>query len=64
MERLKDYDVWVAHYGVASPAYHGDYNLWQFTSSYKKDGFPRQLDANWMLVDYPAIIKKARRNGF
>ena len=64
MERLKDYDVWVAHYGVASPAYHGDYNLWQFTSRYKKDGFPRQLDANWMLVDYPAIIKKARRNGF
>ncbi len=64
MERLKDYDVWVAHYGVATPAYHGDYNLWQFTSKYKKDGFPRQLDANWMLVDYPAIIKKARRNGF
>ena len=64
MSRLKNYDVWVAHYGVNKPSYSGKYGMWQFTSQYKKDGFPYHLDANWMFVDYPSIIRNAGLNGY
>lgn len=64
MSRLKNYDVWVAHYGVNKPSYSGNYGMWQFTSQYKKDGFPYHLDANWMFVDYPSIIRNAGLNGY
>lgn len=64
ISRLKKYDVWVAHYGVNTPSYTGDYGMWQFTSTYEKDGFPYGVDANWMLADYPSIIRKAKKNGF
>ncbi len=57
MNQLDDYDVWVAHYGVAQPSYKGNYNMWQFTSSYHLSGYKGNLDANWMYKDYPTIIK-------
>lgn len=62
MSRLKDYDVWVAHYGVAQPTYQGDYDMWQFTSSYRLPGYDGNLDASWSYVDYPSIIRRAGLN--
>lgn len=57
MSRLSDYEVWVAHYGVKKPKYNGPYQLWQFTSSYRLRGFSGGLDASWMYVDYPSVLR-------
>lgn len=62
MERLKKYDVWVAHYDVSQPTYKGDYSMWQFTSKYRMPGYNGNLDANWVYVDYPTIIRRAGLN--
>lgn len=62
MERLNQYDVWVAHYGVSRPRYSGDYGMWQFTSSYYMDGYNKKLDANLVYKDYPSIIRRAGLN--
>ena len=64
ISQLKDYDVWVAHYGVDKPTYKGSYGMWQYTSSGKIDGISGNVDLNWCYKDYPAIIKKAGLNGY
>lgn len=64
MDVLKDYDVWVAHYGVSKPAYNRPYGLWQYSSTARIAGYNGDLDASYMYKDYPTIIKKAGLNGF
>lgn len=64
MTMLKDYDVWVAHYGVDKPSYKGQYGMWQYTDSGRLPGFDGNLDLNYMYEDYPTIIKSAGLNGF
>lgn len=64
MDVLKDYDVWVAHYGVSKPAYNRPYGLWQYSSTARIAGYNGNLDASYMHKDYPTIIKKAGLNGF
>lgn len=64
MDTLKDYDVWVAHYGVSKPAYNRQYGLWQYSSTARIAGYNGNLDASYMYKDYPAIIKAAGLNGY
>lgn len=64
MSRLGNYDIWVAHYGVSKPSYRGEYGMWQFTSTYHKEGYPYGVDASWVFKDYPSIIKGAGLNGY
>ena len=64
MDVLKDYDVWVAHYGVSKPAYSRPYGLWQYSSTARIAGYSGNLDASYMYKDYPTIIKAAGLNGW
>ena len=67
MSFLKNYDVWVAHYGVSKPSYKGNYGMWQHSSkgSGKVYGTSSEyVDMNLCYKDYPAIIKKAGLNGY
>lgn len=58
------YAVWVAHYGVDKTTYHGQYGIWQKSSTGKVYGISGNVDVNECYVDYPAAIKKKGLNGF
>lgn len=59
---LKDYDKWVAHYGVSKPNYSGSYGMWQYTSSGRVDGCNSDIDMNKVYKDYAKIIKDNKLN--
>lgn len=68
-ERLKDYDIWIAHWHVTSPnCYTPDYGMWQFTNKSKIKGVPDTgeggVDMNYSYKNYPKIIKDAKLNNF
>lgn len=68
-ERLKDYDIWIAHWHVTSPScYTPDYGMWQFTNKSKIKGIPDTgeggVDMNYSYKNYPKIIKDAKLNNF
>ena len=58
------YAVWVAHYGVDKTTYHGQYGIWQKSSTGKVYGISGNVDMNECYTDYPAAIKKKGLNGF
>ena len=58
------YAVWVAHYGVDKTTYHGQYGIWQKSSTGKVSGIRGNVDMNECYTDYPAAIKKKGLNGF
>lgn len=58
-ELNKDYDWWIAYWTDEAPT-GVDYGVWQFTSEYKDFGV--RLDANYVIKDYPNIIKEAGLN--
>lgn len=62
MDALKDFDRWVAHYGVNTPGVAGE--VWQFTEKGELPGYTGPLDLNYSYKDYPAIIQKAGLNGY
>lgn len=63
MERLKNYDLWIAHWhstcGCKTP-----YAMWQYTSSGSVPGINSRVDLDYAYKDYPNIIKSAHLNGF
>lgn len=68
-ERLKDYDIWIAHWHVTNPnCYTPDYGMWQFTNKSKIKGVPDTgeggADMNYSYKNYPKIIKGAKLNNF
>lgn len=68
-ERLKDYDIWIAHWHVTSPnCFTPDYGMWQFTNKSKIKGIPDTgeggVDMNYSYKNYPKIIKDAKLNNF
>lgn len=68
-ERLKDYDIWIAHWHVTSPnCFTPDYGMWQFTNKSKIKGVPDTgeggVDMNYSYKNYPKIIKNAKLNNF
>ena len=64
IDRLKDYDKWVARYG-SEPQYVKEYGMWQYSSTEHIDGITENsVDKNVAYKDYPSIIKKSGLNGF
>ena len=68
-ERLKDYDIWIAHWHVTSPnCFTPDYGMWQFTNKSKIKGVSDTgeggVDMNYSYKNYPKIIKDAKLNNF
>lgn len=68
-ERLKEYDIWIAHWHVTNPnCYTPDYGMWQFTNKSKIKGVPDTgeggVDMNYSYKNYPKIIKDAKLNNF
>ena len=53
------YDWWIACWSTEAPS-GVDFGVWQFTSSYNDFGV--RLDANYVVKDYPTIIKEAGLN--
>ena len=58
------YAVWVAHYGVDKTTYHGQYGIWQKSSTGKVSGIRGYVDMNECYTNYPAAIRKKGLNGF
>lgn len=63
MEKLSDYDVWLAEW-TNSPGYNGNYGIWQYSSTGNIDGIEGYVDMNISYRDYPQIIRDAGLNGF
>lgn len=62
LDRLKDYDKWVARYG-SKPQYVKEYQMWQYSSTDIVAG--QKTDTNLVEgIDYPAIIIGKGFNGF
>ena len=53
---LAKYDVWVANFGVAVPAYSSEYGMWQYSSTGLVDGIDGLVDLNHAYVNYPSIV--------
>lgn len=58
-ELNKKYDWWIAYWDSEAPS-GLDYGVWQYTSDYNDFGV--RLDANYVIKDYPNIIKEAGLN--
>ena len=52
MNRLANYEVWVAHYGVSVPSYNGAYQMWQYTSTGSVPGISGNVDLNEIYKQY------------
>ena len=64
MSKLKDFDVWVAHWNITC-GYKGNHGMWQYTSSGSVNGVPcTRVDLDYAYIDYPSVIKGAGLNGF
>ena len=61
IDRLKDYDKWVARYGN-KPQYVKDYQMWQNSENGNVAG--QKTDTNEVFIDYPSIIINKGFNGF
>ncbi|MDE5947144.1 MAG: glycoside hydrolase family 25 protein [Oscillospiraceae bacterium] len=61
---LEKYDVWVAHYGVSSPSYTGNYGMWQYTSAGSVSGIKGNVDLDYSYKNYPYLMSKYHLNGF
>lgn len=62
-KKLMAFDIWVARYGH-KPTYIKKYGIWQTTSKGKVAGVAGVVDKDISLKNYPAIIKKAKLNGY
>jgi len=62
MERLKQYDLWFAHYSN-TPGRDG-IGMWQYSSGGKVNGIRTAVDLDFAYRDYPKIMKKSSLNGF
>lgn len=60
MERLAEYDLWIANYSVQN-TYEGDYGMWQYTCYGKVNGISGDVDLNYCYYDYPSYIKKVQK---
>lgn len=60
--QLKDYDLWLAQWGVGEPAV--DCGIWQKSSTGSIDGISGNVDLNVAYKDYPSIMAEVGINGF
>lgn len=59
----KRYAVWVARLG-SKPQKATIYQMWQYSWSGKINGSSEKTDLNVCYVDYPTMIKRAKKNGY
>lgn len=59
----KRYAVWVARLG-SKPTNATAYQMWQHSWTGKVNGSSAETDMNICYVDYPTMIKKAKKNGY
>ena len=52
MSQLREYSVWVAHYGVSQPSYQGPYELWQYASDGYVPGISGYVDMDYFYRRY------------
>jgi lysozyme len=60
-EAMRKYDLWLAHW-TKNPKQEGQ-GIWQYGTT-TVDGINGEVDGDISYKDYPAIIKKAKLNGF
>ena len=58
-ELNKKYDWWIACWSTNSPT-NVDYGVWQYTNDYNLSG--KRIDGDYVLKDYPTIIRNAGLN--
>ena len=58
-ELNKNYDWWIACWSDNAPT-NVDYGVWQYTNNYDLNG--TRIDADYVLKDYPTIIRNAGLN--
>ena len=56
--------IWVAHYGVDRPGYHGNWGIWQYSNTGSVNGISGNVDLDKAVIDYQPIIKKNHLNGY
>ena len=61
-EIFKKYDLWFAQWGVEKP--HRNTHLWQYTDHGKVAGIVGYVDKNYAYIDFPALIKEKKLNGY
>ena len=64
LDKLTEFDKWVARYNTAGPKWVKDYGMWQFSCSGQVYGIKGTVDMDYSFKDYPKIIKKAKLNGW
>lgn len=57
------YTIWMAHW-TQQTNYSGSYGIWQYSSEGKVNGISGNVDLDIAYVDFPAIIRNKRLNGF
>ena len=62
-ETKQRYAMAISEYG-SKCNYDGQYGVWQNSCTWRVAGINGNVDHDWCYVDYPAVIKKAGRNGF
>ncbi|MDR0992697.1 MAG: glycoside hydrolase family 25 protein [Ruminococcus sp.] len=60
----KRFAAWVANVSANAPKFAKNYGMWQYSWKGKVDGINGDVDLNKAYKDYPAIIAKAKLNGF
>ena len=64
LDRLKNYDKWLAHW-VEKPKWGNEFGgLWQYTDKGAVKGIKGNVDLDKSYRDYPKLIKNAGLNGF
>lgn len=63
-DQLKAYDVWVAAYGKTAGSVPLPYGMWQYSSTGRVPGISGNVDLDIAYKDYPAIIRRAKLNGY
>lgn len=46
-ERLEQWPIWVAHYGVSQPSYKGSWDVWQYGAAGDVAGISGDSDMDW-----------------
>lgn len=64
MDKLSEYDVWLAEVDVAAPKYRGEYGMWQYSWKGDVPGINGDVDLDYAYKDYPEIIKAKGLNGW
>ena len=64
MDKLSEYDVWLAEVDVNKPKYSGEYGMWQYSWKGGVPGINGDVDLDCAYKDYPEIIKAKGLNGW